>query len=40
MFTAFSSSITTLQNYRANLLSQNGNNQSTQVTALFNQYHY
>ena len=40
MFTAFSSSITTLQGYRTNLLSQNSNTQATQVTSLFNQYHY
>ena len=40
MFNAFNSSITTLQGYRTNLLNQNANNQSTDVTALFGQYHY
>lgn len=40
MFNAFSSSITTLGLYKTNLLLQNGNNQSTQVTSLFSQYGY
>jgi len=40
MFIAFSSSITTLGSYKTNLLNQNGNNQSTQVTSLFSQYGY
>ena len=41
-FTAFSSSITTMQGFRTNLLNQNTGTsaQATQVTALFNQYHY
>ena len=40
MFSAFNSGITTLQGYESNLLNQNGNNQQTQVTYLFTQYHY
>jgi hypothetical protein len=40
LFNAFSSSITTLGAYKTNLLNQNGNNQSTQVTSLFSQYGY
>ncbi len=40
MFNAFSSGITTLQGYKSNLLSQNNNNQSTQVISLFSQYGY
>lgn len=39
-FNAFSSSIATLGSYKTNLLQQNGNNQSTQVTSLFSQYGY
>ena len=39
-FNAFSSSITTLGSYKTNLLNQNGNNQSPQVTSLFSQYGY
>ncbi|MBS1575156.1 MAG: hypothetical protein JST09_07605 [Bacteroidetes bacterium] len=39
-FSAFNSSITTLQGFRANLLSLNGNSQATQVTNLFTQYGY
>ena len=37
-FNAFSSSITSMGSYKTNLLNQNGNNQSTQVTSLFSQY--
>jgi hypothetical protein len=40
MFNAFSSSITSLDAYKTNLLNQNGNNQSTQVISLFSQYGY
>lgn len=40
MFNAFSSSTTTPGSYRTNLLQQNGNNQSTQVTSLFTQYDF
>ena len=40
LFNAFSSSITTLQGYRSNLLSQNANNQATNVINLFAAYHY
>ncbi|MEO9020947.1 MAG: hypothetical protein ABI237_13140 [Ginsengibacter sp.] len=40
LFNAFSSSITALGAYKTNLLQQNGNNQSTQVTNLFSQYGY
>lgn len=39
-FNAFNSGTTTLQGYRTNLLSQNGNNQATQVTSLFSTYGY
>jgi hypothetical protein len=39
-FNAFNSSITTLGSYSSNLLQQNGNNQSTQITSLFSQYGY
>ncbi len=39
-FNAFSSSITSLASYKANLLQQNANNQSTQVNSLFSQYGY
>ncbi len=40
MFNAFNSNINTLQDYRLNLLQQNGNNQSQGVVSLFNQYGY
>ncbi|HYM94523.1 MAG TPA: hypothetical protein VET23_10315 [Chitinophagaceae bacterium] len=39
-FNAFSSSITTLGDYKTNLLQQSNNNQSAQVTNLFFQYGY
>lgn len=39
-FNAFSSSITTLGAYRQNLLQQNPNNQTVQLTNLFQQYGY
>jgi hypothetical protein len=39
-FNAFSSSITTLGSYKSNLLLQNSNNQSIQVTSIFSQYGY
>jgi hypothetical protein len=39
-FNAFNSNITALAPYRQNLLAQNGNNQSVQVTNLFQQYGY
>lgn len=40
LFNAFGSNITTVQGYRTNLLNQNSNNQTTQVTSLFQQYGY
>ncbi len=40
MFNAFNSNINTLKDYRLNLLQQNGNNQSSGVNSLFNQYGY
>lgn len=40
LFSAFSSNITTLGNYKTNLLLQNGNTQSAAVTTLFSQYGY
>ena len=40
LFSAFQSSIYTLQDYKAKLIQLNPNNQTTQVTNLFNQYHY
>lgn len=40
MFNAFQSTIYTLQDYRLNLIQQNPNNQSTQITSLFSDYHY
>ena len=40
LFNAFSSSITTLGNYKTNLLLQNSNTQSAAVTTLFSQYGY
>lgn len=40
IFNAFSSSTTTLGSYKTNLLNQNSNNQSIQVTSLFTQYGY
>ncbi len=39
-FSAFNSSITTLGDYWQNLLQQNPNNQTNQVTNLFHQYGY
>ncbi len=40
MFNAFGSSIGSMQDYKANLLLQNSNNQSSQVLNLFQQYGY
>jgi len=40
MFSALSSSTTSLPTYKTNLLTLNNNNQSTQVTSLFTQYGY
>ncbi len=40
MFNAFTSSTNSLATYKASLLQQNGNNQSTQVNSLFSQYGY
>ena len=40
MFNAFSYGITTLQNYRANFIRLNPNNQTSQLTTLFSQYGY
>ena len=39
-FNAFNSSITTLGAYKQNLLQQNNNDQSIQITSLFSQYGY
>lgn len=40
MFSALSSSTTSLSSYKTSLLTLNNNNQSTQVTSLFTQYGY
>jgi hypothetical protein len=40
MFNALDADVTSMPQYRVRLLQENGNNQATQVTELFNQYHY
>jgi len=40
MFNALDADVTSMTQYRSRLLQENGNNQSAQVIALFNQYHY
>ena len=40
MFNALDADVTSMPQYRARLLQENSNNQSAEVTALFNQYHY
>lgn len=40
MFDAFQNTIFTLQDYRLRLIQLNPNNQTTQITSLFGDYHY
>ncbi len=40
MFNALDADVISMPQYKTRLLLENGNNQSVQVTALFNQYHY
>ena len=40
MFNALQSDVLSLQQYRARFIQQNPNNQTTNITNLFAQYHY
>ena len=40
LFNALQSDVTSVQQYRARFIQQNPNNQTTNITNLFAQYHY